>query len=159
MYSLPIASLAIFFNSRRTPAILSHFICALLSVFAETASEAPSMFFSCIRERSGQFAFGKKVEFTVFFCRNSLSIGVFLNSLYLISQQNSNTEYNKHSPLGGSHLKMFSRKAPFKDSFPGITVFRLFLQNYHSEHFESCRHPHPKMQFSTAAARFPPPSV
>ena len=33
MYSLPIASLAIFFNSRRTPAILSHFICALLSVF------------------------------------------------------------------------------------------------------------------------------
>ena len=78
-----------------------------------------------------------------------------MNSLYLISQQNSKTEYNKHSPLGGSHLKMFSRKAPFKDSFPGITVFRLFLQNYHSEHFESCWHSHPKMQFSTASSPIP----
>jgi hypothetical protein len=79
-----------------------------------------------------------------------------LNSLYLIPQQNSNTEYNKHSPLGGSHLKMFSRKAPFKDGFPGITVFRLFSQKqHHSEHFESCRHPHPKMQFSTASSPIP----
>lgn len=79
-----------------------------------------------------------------------------MNSLYLIPQQNSNTEYNKHSPLGGSHLKMFSRKAPFKDGFPGITVFRLFSQNqHHSEHFESCGHPHPKMQFSTASSPIP----
>ena len=78
-----------------------------------------------------------------------------MNSLYLIPQQNSNTEYNTHSPLGGSHSKMFSRKAPFKDSFPGITVFRLFLQNYHSEHFELCGHTHPKMQFSTASSPIP----